>query len=181
MGAKAIMTLALRVMGFWVLFHAVAAMVNVVAILASPDAPGAWPQGQTGLAIAEGFALIAYALFAAGLLLFAPAITSWFPVESASPVPVATDHPATVRHVYIIAARLMGLYCLVSAVPAVQRLARSILDFRSQSGLAGAFAWANLVQASIYVVLGALLIFFAAGIADVFSKAHGMSERPMAE
>jgi hypothetical protein len=38
----------------------------------------------------------------------------------------------------------------------------------------------SLVEASIYLVGAALLIFFAAGIADVFSRAHCMSERPMA-
>jgi hypothetical protein len=48
------------------------------------------------------------------------------------------------------------------------------------SGPAGEFAWSSLAEASIYLVGGALLIFFAAGIADVFSRAHGMSERPLA-
>jgi hypothetical protein len=178
MNARAIMTLALRLMGFWVLFHAMAAMVNLVALLASSSAPGAGPQANSSFLIESGFALVAYASFAAGLLLFAPAIASWFSTESASSAPVATDRPGTVRDVYIIAARLLGLYPLVSAVPAAQRLVRSILDFRFHSGPAGEFTWASLVEASIYLVGGALLIFFAAGIADVFSRAHGMSERP---
>jgi hypothetical protein len=180
MNAKAIMTLALRLMGFWVLLQAVAAMVYLVAILSSSSAPGARPRGETSLLISSGFALVAYAFFAAGLLLFAPAIASWFSTESAPPVPVATDRPVTVRDVYIVAARLLGLYSLVSAIPAAQRLAQSILDYRFYSGPAGEFTWASLVEASIYLVGGALLIFFAAGIADVFSRAHGVSERPMA-
>ncbi len=180
MNAKAITTLALRLMGFWVLFQAVAAMVNLAAFLSASSAPGAGPQGDSSLLISSGFALVAYAFFAAGLLLFAPAIASWFSTESASSVPVATDRPVTVRDVYIIAARLLGLYSLLSAVPAAQRLARSILDYRFHSGPAAEFTWASLVEASIYLVGGALLIFFAAGIAYVFSRAHGMSERPMA-
>jgi hypothetical protein len=89
MNAKAIMTLGLRLMGFWLLFHAVSAMVNLEAILSWSSAPGGGPRGETGLVIASGFALIAYASFAAGLLLFAPAIASWFPTESASPTPGA--------------------------------------------------------------------------------------------
>ena len=167
-------------MGFWVLFHAVAVMVNLVALLSSSSAPGAGMQGESSLLIASGFALVGYASFAAGLLLFAPGIASWFSTESASSAPAVTDGPGTVRDVYIIAARLLGLYALLSAVPAAQRLARSILDYRFHSGPAGEFTWASLVEASIYVVGGALLIFLAAGIADVFSRAHGISERPMA-
>jgi hypothetical protein len=179
MNAKAIMTLSLRLMGFWVLFHAVAAMVNLVALLSSSSAPGAGPQGESSLLIASGFGLVAYASFAAGLLLFAPAIASWFSTESTSSAPATTALPGTVRDVYLIAARLLGLYSLLSAVPAAQRLTRSILDYRFYSGPAGEFTWASLVEASIYLIGGALLIFLAAGIADVFSRAHGMSERPM--
>jgi len=178
MNAKAIMTLGLRLMGFWAMFPAVSAAVNLVAILSWSSAPGGVPRGELGLFIGSGFAIIAYASFAAVLLLFAPAIASWFPNESASPTPAAPDRPGTVRDVYLIAARLLGLYSLLSAVPAAQRLARSILDYRSNSGPAGEFAWAGLVEASIYLVGGALLIFLAPGIADVFSRAHGMSERP---
>jgi hypothetical protein len=177
MNAKAIMTLALRLIGFWVLLLAVAAMVHLVALMSSSSAHGAG-QGESSFLIESGFALLAYASFAAALLLFAPAIASWFPTESAASAPVATDRPGTVRDVYIIAARLLGLNSLVSAVPAAQRLVRSVLDYRFHSGPAGEFTWASLVEASIYLVVGALLIFFAAGIADVFSRAHGMSERP---
>jgi hypothetical protein len=178
MNAKAIMTLALRLMGFWVLLHAVASMVNLVAVLSSSTAPGAGPHGESNLLVASGFALLAYASFAAALLLFAPAVASWFSAESTASAPVATARPAAVRDVYIIAARVLGLYSLLSAVPAAQRLVRSVLDYRFHSGPAGEFTWASLVEASIYLVGGALLIFFAAGIADVFSRAHGMSERP---
>jgi hypothetical protein len=39
---------------------------------------------------------------------------------------------------------------------------------RFHSGPAGEFTWSSLAEASIYLVGGALLIFFAAGIADVF-------------
>ena len=183
MNEKAIMTLALRLMGFWVLFQAVAAMVNLVAFLtinSSPNAPATGLQGGLGFLIASGFALLAYASFAAGLLLFAPTIASLFSIESAISAPVATSRPVAVRDVYIIAARLLGLHALLSGVPAAQRLVRSILDFRFHSGPAGEFTWSSLAEASIYLVGGALLIFFAAGIADVFSRAHGMSERPMA-
>jgi hypothetical protein len=180
MSDKAIMTLALRLMGFWVLIQAVAAMVNLVAILSSLTAPGAWSRGEPIFLVESGFALLAYASFAAALLLFAPAIAARFPAESSVSAPVAADRQGTVRDVYIIAARLLGLYSLVSAVPAAQRLVRSILDYRSSSGPAGEFTWSGLVEASIYLVGGALLIFSAAGIADVFSRAHGMSERPTA-
>ena len=69
----------------------------------------------------------------------------------------------------------------MSAVPGAQRLAQSVLDYRFQSGPAAEFKWANLAEASVYLACGALLILFAAGIADVFSRAHGMSERPRAE
>jgi hypothetical protein len=178
MNAKAIMTLALRLMGFWVVLQALAAMVNLVAIVSWSTAPGTRPQGESSLVVASGFALLAYTSFAAALLLFAPAIASWFPTESSSSAPVAADRPAIVRDVYTIAARLLGLYSLVSAVPAAQRLARSILDYRFHSGPAGEFTWASLVEASIYLVGGALLICFAAGMADVFSRAHGTSKRP---
>jgi hypothetical protein len=178
MNAKAIMTLALRLMGFWVLIHAVAAMVNLVAILSSLTAPGAGSKGEPILLIESGFALLAYASFAAVLLLFAPAIAARFSAQSTVSAPVAADRQGTLRDVYIIAARLLGLYSLVSAVPAAQRLVRSILDYRFSSGPAGEFTWSGLVEASIYLVVGASLIFFAGGIADVFSRAHGMSERP---
>jgi hypothetical protein len=178
MNAKAIMTLGLRLMGFWVMFHTVGTMVDLVAILSSSSAPGGAPQGEFGFFIASRFALVVYASFAAGLLLFAPAIASWSPTESTSPAPAAPARPGTVRDVYLIASRLLGLYSLLSAVPAAQRLARSILDYRFNSGPAGEFARAGLVEASIYLVGGALLILLAPGIADVFSRAHGMSERP---
>ncbi len=82
------------------------------------------------------------------------------------------------RDVYIIAARLLGLYSLVSAVPALQRLARYTLDYRFYSGPAGEYTWAGLVEASMYLAGGAFLIFLASGIADLFSRAHGLSERP---
>ena len=177
MNAKTIMTLALRLMGFWGLLHAVAAMVNLVAVLSSSTAPGSG-LGESSFLIESGFALLAYASFAAALLLFAPAIASWFPTDTAAAAAVAADRRGHVRDVYIIAARLLGLYSLVSAVPAAQRLVRSILGYRFHSGPAGEFTWSGLVEASIYLVCGVLLIFFAAGIADVFSRAHGMSERP---
>jgi hypothetical protein len=181
MTTKAIMTLALRLMGFWVLLQAVAAMVNLVAFLSSSSVFGAAPQGAASILITEGFALLAHASFAAGLLLFAPAIASWFPIETASSAPVATDRPVNVRDVYIVAARLLGLYSLLSAVPAAQKLAQSILDYRFYSGPAKEFTWASFVEASIYLVGGALLIVLAAGIADVFSRAHGTAERQRAE
>ena len=180
MNAKAIMTLALRLMGFWVLFSAVAAMINFAAFLTSSIPGVAGPQGELGFVISSGFGLVVYASFAAGLLLFAPAIASWFSTESAPSIPVATDRPVAVRDVYIIAARLLGLYSLLSAVPAAQRLSRSLLDYRFHWGRAAEFIWAEFVEASIYLVCAALLIYCAAGIADVFSRAHGMSERPTA-
>jgi hypothetical protein len=134
MNTKAIMTLALRLMGFWVLFSAIAAMVNFAAFLTSSIPSVAGPQGELSFLISSGFGIVAYASFAAGLLLFAPAIASWFSTESAPPIPVTTDRPITVRDVYIIAARLLGLYSLLSGVPAAQRLARSILDYRFRCG-----------------------------------------------
>ncbi|WP_237722912.1 hypothetical protein [Singulisphaera acidiphila] len=173
------MTLALRLMGFWVLLQALAEMVNLVAFLSLPGAPGEWSQEKSVL-ISGGFGLLAYASFAAGLLLFAPAIASRFSSASAPSVPVATSRPVAVRDVYIIAARLLGLYSLLSAVPAVRRLAGSVLDYMFHSWTQGESAWSSLAEASSYLVGGALLIFFAAGIADVFSRTHGMSERPMA-
>ncbi|SIO67751.1 hypothetical protein SAMN05444166_8438 [Singulisphaera sp. GP187] len=139
MNAKAVMTLMLRLMGFWVLLTAVAAMVNLVAFLSESSDSGAGRQGEWSLLISSGFALVAYASFAAGLLLFAPAIASWFATESAPSVPVTTDRAVTVRDVYIIAARLLGLYSLLSAVPAAQRLAQAILDDRFHWGSAGEF------------------------------------------
>jgi hypothetical protein len=48
MNAKAIMTLALRIMGFWVLFSAVAAMVNFAAFLTASIPRVAGPQGELG-------------------------------------------------------------------------------------------------------------------------------------
>ena len=180
MNAKAIMTLALRLMGFWVLFSAVAAMVNFAAFLTSSIPPVAGPRGELSFLISSGFGIVAYASFAAVLLLFAPAVASWFSTESAPLIPVATDRPVAVRDVYIIAARLLGLNSLLSGVPAAQRLAQLILDYRFHWGRAGEFIWTSFVEASIYLVGGALFIFCAAGIADVFLRAHGMSERPMA-
>jgi len=177
MNAKAIMTMALRLMGFSILCSAVGAMANLVAVLYASLPPGAGPTGQSSLLVEYGFAVLAYASFATALLLFAPTIASWFPAESTASVP-ATDHPTTVRDVYIIAARLLGLYCLVSAVPALQRLARYTLDYRSYSGPAGEYTWAGLVEASMYLAGGAFLILFASGIADLFSRAHGMPEPP---
>jgi hypothetical protein len=180
MNTKAIMTLALRLMGFWVMFSAVTAMVNFAAFLTSSIPPVAGPQGELSFLISSGFGLVAYASFAAGLLLFAPAIASWFSTESETSIPVATNRPVAVRDIYIIAARLLGLYSLLCGVPATQRLARLMLDYRFHWGRAGEFIWASLVDALIYLVGGALLIYCAAGIADVFSRAHGMSERPTA-
>jgi hypothetical protein len=177
MNAKAIMTIALRLMGFWILFVAVAAMVNLVTILYASLPPGAGSLGQSSLLVENGFALLANASLAAALLLFAPAIASWFSAESTASVPV-TDRPTTVRDVYIIAARLLGIYSLVSAVPALQRLARYTLDYKFNSGPAGEYIWAGLVEASMYLAGGAFLIFFASGIAALFSRAHGMSDRP---
>ena len=107
MNTKAILTLALRLMGFWVLFHAVAAMTHVVAVLSWLSDSSAGPQAQTSMVIASGFALVVYASFAAVLLLFAPVIASWFPTE---PAPAAPERAVTVRDVYIIAARLLGVY-----------------------------------------------------------------------
>jgi len=181
MNAKVILTLALRLMGFWVLLWAVAQMVSVVAIISSTSATGAWPQGESNSLIASGFALVAYASFAAVLLLFAPAIATWFSTETAPSAPDAAAHTITVRDVYIIAARLLGLYSLLSAIPGAQRLAQAMLDYRFYSGPAREFTWASFVEASVYLVGGALLIIFAVGIADVFSRAHGMWERPRAE
>ena len=158
MSERAIMTLALRLMGFWFLLHAVADMVNFVAFVSVSSAPGGGAQGQTSIIISSGFSLLAYASFASGLLLFAPTIASLFSTESAFSAPVATDRPVAVRDVYIIAARLSGLYSLLSGVPAAQRLVRSILDFRFHSGPAAEFAWSSLAEASIYLVGGALLI-----------------------
>ncbi len=177
MNAKAIMTIALRLMGFSILFSAVAAMANLVAALYASLPPGAGPPGQSSLLVEYGFAVLAYSSFAAALLLFAPTIASWFSAESTASVP-ATDRPTTVRDVYIIAARLLGLYSLVSAVPALQRLAQYTLDYKFYSGPAGEYTWAGLVEASMYLAGGAFLIFFASGIADLFSRAHGISERP---
>ena len=64
MNAKAIMTIALRLMGFWILFVAVAAMVNLVAVLYASLPPGAGP-GQSSLLVQNGFALVANASSAA--------------------------------------------------------------------------------------------------------------------
>lgn len=181
MNDKAIMTLVLRLTGFWVLLQALAEMVNLVTFLSLPSAAGAWSPGEKSVLISGGFGLLAYASFAAVCLLFAPAIASWFSPVSAPSAPVTTNRPVAVRDVYIIAARVLGLYALLSAVPATKRLAGSILDAVFHSWTQGESAWSSLAEASSYLVGGALLIFLAAGIADVFSKAHGMSERSTTE
>lgn len=180
MNEKSIMTLSLRLAGCWVLLQALAEMVNLVAFLSLSISPGAGPQLDRSVLISGGFALLAYASFAAGLLLFAPTIASWLSPASDASVPAATSRPVAVRDVYIIAARLLGIYSLLSAVPAVKRLAGSTLDYIFHSWTQAESAWSSLAEASSYLVGGALLIFLAPGIADVFSRAHGMSERPMA-
>jgi hypothetical protein len=58
-----------------------------------------------------------YASSLADFLLFAPAMASWFSTESDPLIPVATDRPVDVQDVYIIAARLLGLYSLLSGGP----------------------------------------------------------------
>ena len=178
MNARAIMTLALRLMGFWVMLSAVAAMIGLVDALAWSGRAGVGTPSQMAMLIGSGVTLIAYASFAAALLLYAPAIASWFPAE---PAPATPERAAGVRDVYIIAARLLGLYSLLAAIPGARRLVRVLLEYQSQSGPAAEIRWEELAEPCAYLTGGALLIFFAAGIADVFSRAHGMSERPRAE
>lgn len=180
MNEKSIMTLSLRLTGCWVLLSALAQMVDLVAFLSLSISSDAGSQLNRSVLISGGFGLLAYASFAAGLLLFAPTIASWGSPASDPSAPVATSRPVAVRDVYIIAARLLGIYSLLSAVPAVKRLAGSALDFLFHSWTQAESARSSLAEASSYLVGGALLIFFAAGIADVFSRAHGTPERPMA-
>jgi hypothetical protein len=40
MNSKSIMTLMLRLMGFWISFHAIGVMVNLVAVLNWSSTPG---------------------------------------------------------------------------------------------------------------------------------------------
>jgi hypothetical protein len=165
-------------MGFWVMLSAVAAMINLVAVLSWSGQAGVGTQSQMSVLIASGFALIAYASLAAALLLYAPAIASWFPDE---PAPATPEHAASVRDVYIIAARVLGLYSLIHALTGARRLVQVLLDDHFGSGPAAEFRWEALAEACVYLVAGALLIIFATGIADGFSRAHGMQERPRAE
>ena len=173
MNSKTIMTLMLRLMGFWILFHAIGVMVNLVAVLNWSSTPGV--QSNTRDIISGGFAIIAYASFAAALLLFAAPIALLFRVEPDSTW--ASDR-ITVRDIYLIVARIMGIYSLLSAVPAAQKLVKYTFDSKWQRGLADELAWASLVELCLYVAAGAFLILKASAIATVFAREHGMGQRP---
>ncbi len=177
MNAKAIMTLALRLLGFWVLLPTLYAMTSIVGLLSWLGGTDTLTQAEQPVwnqIITSGFALFFFATFASILLLFAPAIASRSSTESA---PAAPECSVRVRDVYIIAPRELGLYSLLSAVPAAQTLTRSMLDHWFDSGSPGWPIGPSLVGVSIYLAGGALLIFGSVGIADVFSRAHGMSDR----
>lgn len=178
MNAKAILTLALRLIGFWVMLNAVAAMISLVAAVSWSEQAGLATQSRAQSLITSGFAMIAYAAFAAALLLYAPTIASWFPSE---PAPATPERTASVRDVYMIAARLLGLYSLLAAIPGIRRLVQGLLEYRFRSGPSAEMKWELLAEPCAYLAGGALLIFFAAGIANVFARAHGMSERPHPE
>ncbi len=172
MNPRTIMTLALRLIGFWILFHSIGAMVNLVAFINWSSAPGI--QGDSNSVIAAGFGVLLHASAAAVLLLFAAPIASLFPDV---PNSAGVSELITIRDIYLVAVRILGIYALLSAAPAAQQLVKSMLDYKRPHGLAAEIAWASLLEVCLYAGGGALLISGASAIANVFSKAHGSADR----
>jgi hypothetical protein len=168
MAAKESLTLALRVMGFWVLISAVAAMAGFVAGLGSF---GADPQSQRFL-ISSGFTVLGYAALAAFLLLFAPTIASWFYGKASPSDPAARQPALKPGDIYTISAHLLGIYSLLHAVGPMGGLVNNLLESRAGQGFSGEFTRAYLVQVVSYLACGAVLILWSEKIAKLFSRSH---------
>src|SRR5262245_13219600 len=168
MTAKESLTLALRVIGFWVLISAIPAIAGLVAGL---GAFGADPQSQR-LLISSGFTVLGYATLAAFLLLFAPTIASWFYGEASLPGPPARQPALKPEDIYTISAHLLGIYSLLHAVGPTGGLVSNLLESRAGQGFSREFTWAYAVQAVSYLACGAVLILWSEKIAKLFSRSH---------
>jgi hypothetical protein len=166
MSAKESLTLALRVIGFWVLVSAIGAMTNLVAGLAWVD-----PTSRSFL-ISAGFSVIAYAGFAAGLLLFAPAIASWFDRGPTAARPATGAPGLRPRDYYVIGMRLLGVFSILQAIGPAGNLARQALTSRSRFGPEVEWNRAYVVQALSYLACAALLLLGSETVADLFCRSH---------
>jgi hypothetical protein len=169
MTAKESLTLALRVIGFWVMVSAVPAMAGLVAILGSFF--GVDPQSQRFL-ISSGITVVGYATLAAILLLLAPTIASWFYREAAPPGPTARQSALKPKDIYTISARLLGIYSLLHAIEPTGSLVRNLLESTAGQRLSGELTWAYVVQSVTYMACAAVLILWSEKIAELFSRSH---------
>lgn len=161
MTALDLLTLALRVIGFWVLLSTVESTALAVAMLST--GPGV----RTGLVVELGAVAFSRAALAAFLLLFAPAIASRFYRDV-----LGTPLPIDPKQGYELAARILGLFSLISAIHPASTIGTRLFEpgFLDELLSPGSWYWAYLIEAVSYVLLGVLLVGWAPRIVAPFAR-----------
>lgn len=173
MTAHQLLTLALRVVGFWVLIEAVGSTASTVAMISTP---AEW--ANTYVVILFSVSALSYCSIAALFLLFAPAIASWFYGREDAMASQLTASAIGPHDVYQIAARLLGILSCLSAIEPASRIAPELFVPRFwEQFSSGSWPWAYVVQTISHIVVGVFLITKAHSVADLFARSHGIPSR----
>jgi hypothetical protein len=166
MSAEELLTLGLRFTGFWVLVSAVESTAYAVAMISMAD------NAQTDIVVEVAVTTFAEAALAAIFLLYARALASCFYGGQA-----ANGRSSLIgiglRDVYQVAARVLGVFALFSAIKPLSNIISAVFVPSSWEELsAGSWFWAYCVQATTYVLSGLFLIFCASKLAALFVMSH---------
>jgi len=161
MTGQHLLSLALRVTGFWLLIEAVGSTAQLVAMICAPDT------GSAGIVAMVAIYAASYGVLAAMLLLCAPGISSWFyrgrVAGELLPLQV------TPRDAYEICARVLGMYSFIAAIEPVGKVLPELFVPGFWSALSsGTWPWAYVVQTVAYISSGLFLVCCAPTIAAMF-------------
>ena len=166
MNARDLLTLSLRILGFWVMISAVGSMASLVASLSS----GSFPQAGEIL-LAAGIPVIAYSTMAAVLLLFASPIARLFAWDRA-PEGGAGSPDLSLTDVYQVVARALGVYCVISAVRPASSFFWGLAGTRYAMGMSGELNWGHLLEVVMYLGVAAFLILRSDVVARLSISSH---------
>jgi len=171
MTARDVLTLALRVMGFWAIIRAVGQLGYAVAavyyLLDRMQEAGNWSENMEAPAylIVSGLVQpVAACCFGLLLLLFALRISGLFYGRAAASRPDPKAVPWDPTDVYRVGVQLMGIYAFLLAIPPLVKNVTWLFS-RDKLRPVGAHEIAGIIEGGLYLACCVVLVYGSRNVA----------------
>ena len=158
MTPRALLTVALRVMGLWFLLTGVVAVAYSLAAVSWPDearVASGLPLNPYPTVIAQ----VVYSLYGGVLLFCAPSIASWFCKPDQSNAAPGGTASLSAGSAFQISLRLLGIYVFVSAIDPVGRVVANLLKTSVWQVELERINRVDVIHAVLYLLVAAFLFF----------------------